>query len=102
MGSSHPSISISEEENFNELDDHDNNEEDTDLLIFIDSNKRHIDWRKFWTLKGSSKKFRGSFYNIDIARSVKHVLINVGVNDLETKPAEEAVNQVKKIINMSR
>ena len=36
-----------------------------ELLICIDSNRRYIDWRKFWTLKGTEKRFCGNIAEIE-------------------------------------
>ena len=60
-----------------------------ELLICIDSNRRYIDWRKFWTLKGTEKRFCGNLAELErYIRSenkigtLKNILINIGVNDL--------------------
>ena len=82
---------------------------DLDLLICIDSNRKHINWRKFWTIDGTEKFYCGSLYtlkekiiNAKQINSVKYVLINVGVNDLDTQDAEEVYEKMEDVVNIIR
>ena len=82
-------------------------EKDIDLLILIDSNRRHVDWKTFWTLKGSERKC-GSLFKVEEViqnmniRHLKYVVINIGVNDLDTKSAEKVFRQLQKVIELLR
>ena len=76
-----------------------------DLLVFMDSNRRHIKWRQFWTLKGTEKYFCGKLvdvekrYREETAKTIKHILIHVGVNDLDTRTPEQVTEHLKVIVN---
>ena len=79
------------------------------LLICIDSNSRYIDFRKLWTLKGSVRKFIENLYelkksilNEKTLKSVKHILINIGVNDLDSKSGSDVFAELKGIIEVTR
>lgn len=78
-------------------------------MIFMDSNRNHIDWRRFWTVKGSKKKFCGSLYKVsdmiredEQIRSTKYVVVSVGVNDIDCKSAEEVLHQLQVVIGLLR
>ena len=79
-----------------------------DLLVFMDSNRRHIKWRQFWTLKGTEKYFCGQLVEVEkrfreeTAKSIKHILIHVGVNDLDTRTPEQVTQHIKVIISGMR
>ena len=84
--------------------------EDLELLVFMDSNNHHVDWDIFWRTRGVMKKiFKGSLWDVEGIvkadnrnRSVQYVLINVGVNDIDTKSVEEVSDQVKKVCDLIR
>ena len=67
---------------------------DLDILFCMDSNRRFIDFRKLWTIKGSQIQACGNLNEVKAfiqncnIRTLQHILINVGVNDLDTKNAE--------------
>ncbi len=79
-------------------------DQQTDLLIFMDSNRKHINWRQFWTLKGTEKYFCGKLIDVEkrfreeTASSIKYILIHVGVNDLDTRTPEQVTEHLKVII----
>ena len=77
---------------------HIQSKKDVELLIFIDSNRKHIDWRKFWKINGSEKCFCGNLWNI----REKIEKENVGVNDLDRQDANEVFQQLVQIINIIR
>ena len=81
----------------------------TDLLICMDSNKRYINFRKLWTLNGTERKFLGNLHELRTAilnenhiKELKHLLIHVGVNDLDTKPGMQVFEELCEIIGEIR
>ena len=80
-----------------------------EVIKDLDSNKKHIEWRKFWTINGSEKRFCGSLYKLEKIlmevtkiRQLKLVFVNVGVNDLDTKSPEKVSKQFERIIAILR
>ena len=76
--------------------------EEIEFMLFMDSNHQHIDWNRFWrTKEGPMRKiFKGSLWDVEgiikadtQTRTVKHILISVGVNDADTKTAEEIIEK---------
>ena len=64
----------------------------TELLICFDSNGKFIDRRKLWKVNNSIYKHCGTLYEVSKifqalkpGGNIKYLLINVGVNDLDTK-----------------
>ena len=78
---------------------------DLDILFCMDSNRRFIDFRKLWTIKGSQIQACGNLNEVKAfiqnchIRTLQHILINVGVNDLDTKNAETVFEDIKHIVN---
>ena len=66
----------------------------------MDSNSKHIDFRKLWTLRGSRHKPCGNLGELKMyvdnndIKSLKYVLINIGVNDIDVKSDEDVYNDV--------
>ena len=66
-----------------------NSAKEIDLLICKDSNFRHIDYRKLWTIKNSERrscsnlKDVGKLINDTDITTLHHILISMGVNDLD-------------------
>ena len=62
-----------------------------DLLIFFDSNRRCLDFRRLWTINNSGRKFVGilseirNFVNVTDIKKLNHVFTNVEVNDIDSK-----------------
>ena len=82
---------------------------ETELLICMDSNRRFIDYRKLWTLKGSQRWACGNLFELrekvekeEKIKNVKYMLINVGVNDLDQKSGENVFDELKNTINIIR
>ena len=77
----------------------------TDLLVLMDSNRRHIKWRQFWTMKRTEKYFGGKLiedeqnYRERNPTSINHILIYVGVNDLDTRTPEQVSEHLKIIVS---
>ena len=77
-----------------------------DLLIFFDSNRRSVDFRKLWTFNNSESKFVGNlselrkFVNATDIRKLRHALINVGINDIDSKNGTLVYHELKDIVVM--
>ena len=77
-----------------------------DLLIFFDSNRRSVDFRKLWTFNNSERRFVGNlseirkFVNVTHIRKLSHALINVGVNDIDSKNGTLVYHELKDIVEM--
>ena len=83
--------------------------QDVELLIFIDSNRNHINWRRFWTLKGTTTKICGSLFNVEDLirqdtqiRNLMYVLISVGVNGIDVNSVDEVFCQLQKVVKLQR
>ncbi len=80
---------------------------DTELLIVIDSNGTHLDHRKFWTLD-RTKWVRCGNIN-EAARAInntkytqlKHVLVSVGVNDIDDDSGVDVASRISELVNMT-
>ena len=82
---------------------------ETELLICMDSNRRYIDYRKLWTLKGSRRwscgnlfRLRENVENKENIKNLKYILINVGVNDLDQKSGEDVFKDLTNTIDVIR
>ena len=66
-----------------------NSTKEIDLLICKDSNFRHIDYRKLWTIKNSERRSCsnltdvGKLINDTDITTLHHILISTGVNDTD-------------------
>ena len=75
-----------------------------DTLFCMDSNSKHIRFKKLWTVKNSARRRiythtqLGHFINNLKAESVKSILIHVGVNDVDHKTGQEVFSDIKKNI----
>ena len=74
---------------------------DIDILICMDSNRKYVDFRKLWTLKGSKRvnsetinELEKYINNNDI-KSLNNILINVGMNDIDSKSGIEVFDHLK-------
>lgn len=81
---------------------------DTKLLLCMDSNRRYIDKRRLWTVRNSrwlecgnmselSNKLSGEEF-----KCLECVLINVGVNDTDTKTGKNIHKEITEIITRLR
>ena len=72
--------------------------------MIFDSNRKYIDFRKLWTLKGTkiipcgnwreaNKIIESSNYT-----NLKHILIHVGCNDLDSMSGESLFTTIKNTI----
>ena len=77
---------------------------DVEILFCMDSNRKYIDFRKLWTLKGSRRKPCGNirelnkFIDNNDIHSLKYILINVGVNDIDTRSGEEVYESLRETV----
>ena len=82
-----------------------NSAKEIDLLICKDSNFRHIDYRKLWTIKNSERrscsnlKDVGKLINDTDITTLHHILISTGVNDLDEASGIELFNTFSRLIN---
>ena len=83
-------------------------EKEVDLLICMDSNSKHINFRKLWTLRNSK---RSRCYTLDqlheyIRKSditkLNHILINIGCNDIDKKSGEEVFLEIQENVKLLR
>ena len=82
---------------------HQHQDDQTDLLIYMDSNRKYVDWRKFWTLRGTEKHFCGSLLDVERhfreeTRTPKYILLHVGVNDIDTRTPEQVSEHLRAIL----
>ncbi len=91
--------------NVNGMAEEKRTDNETELLIVIDSNGTHLDRRKFWTLD-KTKWVRCGNIN-EAARAIndtnytnlKHVLVSVGVNDIDDYKGVEVASRMWELIN---
>ena len=83
-------------------------EKEVDLLICMDSNSKHINFRKLWTLRNSKRsrcytlnQLREYIRKSDISK-LKYILINIGCNDIDKKSGEEVFLEIQENINLLR
>ena len=79
---------------------------EVDLLICIDSNRKFIDYRKLWTLKGSKripcstvKKLKDIVQNTNI-QALNHILIGTGCIDLDDNEPAEVAEEMRLVVGM--
>ena len=72
----------------------------------MDSNSKYINFRKLWTLRNSERtrcyylhQLNQYIRNSNITK-LNYILINIGVNDIETKSGEEVLEEIKGNINL--
>ena len=74
-------------------------------LICKDSNFRHIDYRKLWTIKNlerrscSNLKYVEKLINDTDITTLHHILISMGVNDLDEGSGIQLFNTFSRLIN---
>lgn len=83
-------------------------EKEVDLLICMDSNSKYINFRKLWTLRNSKRtrcytlnQLHEYISKSDITK-LNHILINIGVNDIDTKSGVEVFTEIKQNIDLLR
>ena len=91
------------------IKDNTRNKPKDDLLICIDSNRKHLKWQRMCTLKGTGRKFVGKLNELEnIIRNenkigtLKHILINVGLNDLNNKPVNTVFQEIMNLVKLIR
>ena len=78
----------------------------TELIMFLDSNAKYLDYRKLWTTKGTLFKRCGNLNEIDNIingnvnyRNLKYILINVGVNNIDENSGATVFNRIRETID---
>ena len=79
-------------------------EKEVDLLICMDSNSRYMDFRKLWMLRNSERtqylnQLSQYIHDSDIKKQ-NYILINTGLNDIDTKSGIQVFSEIKKTINL--
>ena len=79
---------------------------ETEIIMLMDSNSKFIEFRKLWTLAGTKIKRCGNIneltniINEDIVyTNLKYILINVGVNDIDNQSGTDVFNRLKQTIH---
>ena len=84
---------------------------DLEMLVLMDSNNHFIDWNRFFSFVRGAKNctFCGSLYDVQkivtenrTTRKIDYVVLSIGVNDLDTKSAEEVLEQLKIVVELMR
>ena len=90
---------------------HTRRDRDMEMLVLMDSNNKFVDWDRFFSFVRGPKHctFTGSLYETEtiidtdeVTRKIDYVVISIGVNDLDTKSAEEVLTQLKRVIELLR
>ena len=74
----------------------------------FDSNRKFINFRKLWTLKGTTRYRSSTLASVksaierEKAVGVKYFLISVGTNDIDTKEPTEIINEYIEIVDLLR
>ena len=78
---------------------------ETELVILMDSNSKFIDFRKLWTINKTKIKRCGNLDEITTAISantkythLKYILISVGVNDIDESNGVAVFNKINQLI----
>ena len=76
-----------------------------DLLICKDSNFRHIDYRKLWTVRNSVRKTTSGLSDVENfiqqtnISTLNHILIHTGVNDIDELTGIQVFNKIAHVIH---
>ena len=74
----------------------------------FDSNRKFINFRKLWTLKGSKRRRTSTLDSVKMAverenaTNVKYFLISVGTNDIDNKEPNAILEQYIEIVDLLR
>ena len=77
-------------------------------IELLNSNRKFINFRKLWTLRGSSRHRSGQLSSVKRvvesckAKRVKYFLISVGTNDIDTKEPDDIIHEYSEIIDLLR
>ena len=72
----------------------------TKLLVFMDSNRKYINQRKFWTIDGTPWKWTPYIRDVvnqlneEVFNDVECILISVGCNDTDSKNGNQVHNEL--------
>ena len=84
------------------------NSNDVDIIMCIDSNRKFINFRKLWTLKGTKRRRSGNLASVKMAierekaTNVKYFLISVGTNDIDEKDPSSILDEYVEIVELLR
>ena len=99
-------VVLSKQENVSNANNR--NIKEKDILFCFDSNRKHLNQRKLWTLKGSDwvkcgnlESLKNIITNCPIT-SLKYILLNVGVNDTDNKNPDDILKLFDEIITQIR
>ena len=82
---------------------------DTELLLCFDSNGKYIDRKKLWKVNDSVYKTCSTLH--DVSRTlnfdkpggrIRYLLLNVGVNDLDTKDHDQVFGEMELLLGHAR
>ena len=79
--------------------------DDIDILFCFDSNRKFLNFRKLWTLKGSKRIRCSTITSLNKILSetnikkLNYILISSGCNDLDTKEPGQLIEEIKNTIN---
>ena len=85
-----------------------NRNTDTDIIMCFDSNRKFINFRKLWTLKGTKRRKSGNLASVKMAverekaTNVKYFLISVGTNDIDEKEPDAILHEYVEIVDCLR
>ena len=81
----------------------------TELLLCFDSNRRYLDMKKLWKVKNSQMKACSTIYDVSqifesnqFESTLKYVLLNVGMNDLDTKDHTQVFGEAELLFDQIR
>ena len=81
---------------------------DTEIIMCFDSNRKFINFRKLWTLKGTTRHRTSTLASVksaierENATDVKYFLISVGTNDIDTKEPTDIITEYTDIVDLLR
>ena len=82
---------------------------DIEIVMCFDSDRKFIDFKKLWTLKGPVRKNCSTIRdvaqlveNIDEVAIIKRILVSTGVNDLDHYQPKEVADEFIKVVNSLR
>ena len=85
-----------------------NRNTDADIIMCFDSNRKFINFRKLWTLKGTKRRKSGNLASVKMAierekaTNVKYFLISVGTNDIDEKEPNAILDEYVEIVDLLR
>ena len=84
---------------------HKHHSQNLELLICFDSNWQYVNRRKLWKENGSELKQCGTLFDVSQVisnchvKELKHFLLHVGTNDLDTKHYLQVFDELKQLLD---